>query len=46
MRIHANANVLSTASEVFDRMFYSDFEREQVVRVPDGNPEAFRVLLK
>ncbi|KAH7704199.1 BTB/POZ domain-containing protein 6 [Aphelenchoides avenae] len=45
-QFRANSYVLAAASEVFYGMFFSDFEREAVVEVPDGTPEAFKVLLE
>ncbi|KAH7726510.1 BTB/POZ domain-containing protein 6 [Aphelenchoides avenae] len=45
-KFRANSYVLAAASKVFYVMFFSDFERETVVDVPDGTPEAFNVLLE
>ncbi|KAH7720573.1 BTB/POZ domain-containing protein 6 [Aphelenchoides avenae] len=45
-KFRANSYVLAAASEVFYGMFFSDFEREAVVKVPDGTPQAFKVLLE
>lgn len=37
--------MLAAASEAYYGMFFGDFERETVVEVPDGTPEAFEVFL-
>ncbi|KAH7711466.1 BTB/POZ domain containing protein [Aphelenchoides avenae] len=44
-RIHAHADVMSTASDSFKAMFFGDFNRERVVEIPDVSPDAFRVIM-
>ncbi|KAH7698620.1 BTB/POZ domain-containing protein 6-A, partial [Aphelenchoides avenae] len=46
----ANSLILAAASEAFEKQFYGAFERPSVekplvVEIPDGTPDAFRVLL-
>lgn len=45
-RIPAISGILSVASDVFKAMFRGNFERPKEVDVPDGDPEAFKVILR
>ncbi|KAH7711464.1 BTB/POZ domain-containing protein 6 [Aphelenchoides avenae] len=44
--IPARSAVLSTASDAFSVMFFGDFNRERVMKIPDASPDVFRALLK
>lgn len=37
---------MASASDVYYSMFYGKLESPNEVEVPDGTPEAFRVLLR
>lgn len=40
------SGILGVASDVFKAMFRGSFDRPKEVEVPDGDPEAFKVVLR
>ncbi|KAH7718677.1 Btbd6 protein [Aphelenchoides avenae] len=46
VRIPAISGLLIAASDAFEAMFIGEFLRPSEVSVPDGDPDAFRIMLR
>lgn len=43
--VNAHTIILANGSEVFENMFYSDFDKPTVIKITDINPNAFKEFL-